>query len=223
MKILYADDDQALLSLVKDMLESQNYNVYTALDGQSAISLFFSKIHFDLVILDVMMPQYSGWEVLKQIRTSSDVPVIMLTALSDESNEINGFTNGADDYIAKPFHYEIFLARVNAMIRREKSAQQMNLSEGALCIEQANQKVLSDGCEVSLNHKEYQLLVYLMRNKDIVLTRDLLLDRVWGFDFEGDNRTVDTHIKTLRSKLGVCSAYLQTVWGYGYRFRVNQP
>lgn len=223
MTVLYADDDHAMLSLVKDMLESQNYLVYTAADGQTAINLFFSKIHFDLVILDVLMPFYDGWEVLEQIRTSSDVPVLMLTALNDDGNEINGFNTGADEYIAKPFHYEIFLARVNALLRREKHAQKMNLLEGALLIDQREQKVMSDGCEVSLNHKEYHLLTYLMRNKNIVLTRDVLLDCVWGFDFEGDKRTVDTHIKTLRSKLGACSTYIQTVRGTGYRFQVNQP
>ena len=222
MNILYADDDCTLLSLVKDMLENQGFIVTTVQDGQAALDSFFSSIHYNLVILDIMMPKQDGWEVLKEIRAISDVPVMMLTALDDESHEIIGFSKGVDEYIGKPFSYDVFLARVNALVRREKKALAKTLQEGTLYINQQTQRVFSNGDEIVLNHKEYQLLIYLIRNKGIVLTREMILNYIWGFDFDKDQRTVDTHIKMLRAKLASCGTYIQTIWGSGYKFQVEK-
>jgi two-component system response regulator ResD len=223
MKILIADDDATLRKLLHDILKKQGYDTSEAATGREAIDLFFGGECFDLVILDVMMPLYNGWEVLESIREHSDTPVIMLTALGDEHHEIKGLTHGADDYIAKPFSYEVFVARVNAQLRKTLKDQTSVLASGAIRVDPVLHKVFCEGNEIILNNKEFRLLTCLMKNEHIVLSRDKLLENVWGFNFEGDARTVDTHVKMLRTKLGMAGEQIQTVRGSGYVFEGKKP
>lgn len=223
LNILVADDDAVFRELICDILVQQHYSVIEAENGQQAVDLFFaasSQIH--LVILDVMMPHLDGWEALEIIRSDSDVPVLMLTALGDETYEIKGLRLGADDYISKPFSYEVFIARVGTLLRKTKRDRKADLSVGKLFIHQLAHRVLVDSEEVTLNRKEYLLLLYLIQNRGLLLDRERILSRVWGYDFDGDIRTIDTHIKTLRAKLGKCGQYIQTVRGSGYRFEVTE-
>lgn len=220
IKVLVADDDVVLRELLCDILIAKNYVTIEACDGQEAIDLFFSNTDLDLVILDVMMPHYDGWEVLQEIRERSDIPVLMLTALGNERNEIYGLRKGADDYIAKPFSYERLIVRIETLLRRMKKDQQSDLEVGQLVVNKSMHKAVVDGEEIILNNKEFQLLYYFIENQNIVLSRDKILDSIWGYDFEGDVRTIDTHVKTLRAKLLACGEYIQTVRGSGYRFEV---
>ena len=223
LTILIADDDEVFRDLLQDILAKQNYEILQAADGQEAMDLFFEKCPgIDLVILDVMMPKADGWEVLKTIREYSDVPVLMLTALGDEAYELLGLQNGADDYVTKPFGYEILTARVNALLRKVKRERSMDLQIGDLRVCQLEHKVFVFEEEIVLNNKEYQLLLYLIHNKNLVLERETILSRVWGYDFDKDIRTIDTHIKMLRAKLTGCGGYIQTVRGTGYRFGVDE-
>jgi len=222
IKILIAEDDLVFRDLVCDIVRKEGYIPVEANDGKEAIDIFFGSNDIDLVILDVMMPIYDGWEVLKEIREHSDVPIIMLTALGDEKNEVLGLKNGADDYIAKPFSYEIFIARINSHMKKLKKERVNELNVGKIKINQATHKVLVDEIEVELNHKEYSLLSYLLINNNKVLSRDQILYKVWGYDFDGDIRTIDTHIKTLRAKLLNCGSYIKTVRGSGYMFEVDK-
>ena len=222
MNIMIADDDLMMLKLLRDIIQKQGYHVLAASSGREALDLFFSNQEIDLVILDVMMPIFDGWEVLKEIRAHSDVPVLMLTALGDELHEIQGLTKGADDYIAKPFSYEVLVARINALLRKVKKDRLTTIVMGNLSVDQATHKVYADQEELLLNNKEYKLLLYLVRNPNLVLTREQILYRVWGYDFEGEIRIVDAHVKMLRSKLGSCSNYIKTVRGSGYAFEVEQ-
>ena len=221
IKILIADDDSVFRELVCDIIRKEGYIPVEACDGKEAIDIFFSSNDIDLIILDVMMPKYDGLEVLKEIREHSDVPIIMLTALGDEKNEVLGLEKGADEYIAKPFSYEIFIARLNAIVRKLKKIRFDEIIVGQIKINQTTHKVIVDDLEVELNHKEYNLLIYFVKNSDIVLTREQILYKVWGYDFDGDIRTIDTHIKTLRAKLLKCSNYIKTVRGSGYMFEVK--
>jgi DNA-binding response OmpR family regulator len=221
IKILIAEDDNVFRDLVCDIIKKEGYIPVEACDGSEAIDIFFSANDIDLVILDVMMPIYDGWEVLKEIRERSDIPVLMLTALGDEKHEVLGLKNGADDYIGKPFSYEIFIARLNNIIRKLKKECANELIAGKIKINQATHKVIIDNVEVKLNPKEYNLLVYFIRNVNIVLTREQILYKVWGYDFDGDIRTIDTHIKTLRAKLLTQGNYIKTVRGSGYMFKVE--
>jgi len=222
IKILIAEDDMVFRDLVCDIVRKEGYIPVEANDGKEAIDIFFGSNDIDLVILDVMMPIYDGWEVLKEIREHSDVPIIMLTALGDEKNEVLGLKNGADDYIAKPFSYEIFIARINSHMKKLKKERVNELNVGKIKINQATHKVLVDEIEVELNHKEYSLLSYLLINNNKVLSRDQILYKVWGYDFDGDIRTIDTHIKTLRAKLLNCGSYIKTVRGSGYMLEENK-
>ena len=222
IKILIAEDELIFRDLVCDIVRKEGYIPVEANDGKEAIDIFFGSNDIDLVILDVMMPMYDGWEVLKEIREHSDVPIIMLTALGDEKNEVLGLKNGADDYIAKPFSYEIFIARINSHMKKLKKERVNELNVGKIKINQATHKVLVDEIEVELNHKEYSLLSYLLINNNKVLSRDQILYKVWGYDFDGDIRTIDTHIKTLRAKLLNCGSYIKTVRGSGYMLEVNK-
>jgi len=222
IKILIAEDDMVFRDLVCDIVRKEGYIPVEANDGKEAIDIFFGSNDIDLVILDVMMPMYDGWEVLKEIREHSDVPIIMLTALGDEKNEVLGLKNGADDYIAKPFSYEIFIARINSHMKKLKKERVNELNVGKIKINQATHKVLVDEIEVELNHKEYSLLSYLLINNNKVLSRDQILYKVWGYDFDGDIRTIDTHIKTLRAKLLNCGSYIKTVRGSGYMLEENK-
>ena len=222
IRVLIADDDAALRTLICDIVRQQGYEPIEAADGKQAIDRFFSGTEPSLVILDVMMPVYDGWNVLKEIRAHSDVPVMMLTALGDEQSEVTGLKHGADDYLAKPFRYAVFVARLNAILRRMNRDHDGAQNFGELTIEPEKRRVLVAGSESMLSNKEFLLLTLLTQNRGVVFSREKLLDKIWGFDFEGDERTVDTHIKTLRQKLGSCSTMIQTVRGAGYRFEVTQ-
>jgi len=217
-KILIADDEQVLRELLSDILEQQGYKVIQTQNGEEALKEFFEEEDIDLVILDILMPKMNGWSVLREIREYSNVPVIMLTALGENKDEVEGFKNGADDYIPKPFSYEVLIARVNAQFRRNNIEQTELLLLGKISVNQLKQKVFVNGKLIQLNNKEYQLLIYLMKNKGIVLNRYQILTAIWGFDYEGNERTVDTHIKMLRAKLENCGEYVKTIRGQGYYF-----
>lgn len=221
IKILIAEDDQMFMDLVCDIVKKEGYIPVKANHGKEAIDIFFSSKDIDIVILDIMMPIYDGWEVLKEIREHSEVPVIMLTALGDERNEVLGLKKGADEYISKPFSYPVFIARLNSIIRKLNKDRFEEIRIGKIKIDQETHKVIVEGLKVDLNHKEYNLLIYLVKNKHRVLTREQILINVWGYDFEGDIRTIDTHIKTLRAKLLICGNYIKTVRGSGYMFEVK--
>lgn len=221
IKILVAEDDQIFRELVCDIIRKEGYIPIEACDGKEAIDVFFYLKDIDIIILDVMMPMYDGWEVLKEIREHSDTPVIMLTALGDEKHEVLGLNKGADDYIAKPFSYEVFIARINNMVRKLKKEHFKDLIMGKIKINQETHKVSVDDLDVELNNKEYSLLTYFLKNCNRVLTREQILCNIWGYDFNGDIRTIDTHIKTLRAKLSNCGNYIKTVRGSGYMFEVS--
>lgn len=222
IKILIAEDDNIFRDLVCDIVKKEGYIPVEACDGKETINIFFNSNDIDLVILDVMMPIYDGWEVLKEIREHSEVPVIMLTALGDEKHEVLGLKNGADDYIAKPFSYEVFIARLNNIVKKIRKEKSSEIIAGKIKIEQETHKVVIDDFEVKLNPKEYNLLIYFIKNANTVLTREQILDKVWGYDFEGDIRTIDTHIKTLRAKLLNEGNHIKTVRGSGYMFELEK-
>ncbi|MBN2794552.1 MAG: response regulator transcription factor [Clostridia bacterium] len=221
IKILIAEDDSIFRRLICDILTQKGYHVLEAKNGREAMDLFFSHMDIALCIFDVMMPIYSGWEVLRDVREKSDVPVMMLTALGDEQNEVKGLSKGADDYISKPFSYPIFVARVEALLRTVKKQNKEKQIMGDLVIDYSNHRVWVRKNEIILNNKEYHLLVYFMNNKGIVLGREKILDNIWGYDFDGDMRTVDAHVKMLRNKLGLCCDYIRTIRGTGYIFEVE--
>lgn len=218
MKILLVEDDKRLRKLIHDILKKEGYQVIEAGDGSEALKIFFEEREIQLVILDIMLPLFNGIEVLTQIRKYSDVPVIMLTALGGEQDEIKGLNTGANDYISKPFSYEVLVARVNAIMRKKIKENESIINEGDIQVNQLTYEVKVAEETVDLNRKEYQLLIYLIMNKKSVLLRDQILDQVWGFDYEGDMRTIDTHIKTLRTKLKSCGQYIHTIRGAGYMF-----
>lgn len=218
MKILLVEDDKRLRKLIHDILKKEGYQVIEAGDGSEALRIFFEERELELVILDIMLPLFNGIEVLTQIRRFSEVPVIMLTALGSEQDEIKGLNAGANDYISKPFSYEVLVARVNAIMRRKLKENESMITEGEVLVNQLTYEVKVSDEIVELNRKEYQLLVYLIMNKKTVLSRNQILDHVWGFDYNGDIRTIDTHIKTLRTKLQHCGQYIHTIRGAGYMF-----
>ena len=218
MKILLVEDDKRLRKLIHDILKKEGYQVIEAGDGSEALKIFFEEREIELVILDIMLPLFNGIEVLSQIRKYSEVPVIMLTALGGEQDEIKGLNTGANDYISKPFSYEVLVARVNAIMRKKIRENESIINEGDIQVNQLTYEVKVAEETVDLNRKEYQLLIYLIMNKKSVLLRDQILDQVWGFDYEGDMRTIDTHIKTLRTKLKSCGQYIHTIRGAGYMF-----
>jgi two-component system response regulator ResD len=223
IKVLVADDDPILRELVCDILKKEGLIPIEASDGDQALKLFFGANDIALVILDVMMPVYNGWEVLKEIREHSEVSVIMLTALGDEGHEVLGLKRGADDYITKPFSYEVFVARINSLLRKLKKNYESTHTAGKIRINQATHRMIIADRELELNRKEYYLLLYFVENENKILSREQILNHVWGYDFDGEIRTVDTHIKTLRAKLGACSRYIKTVHGLGYLFEVIEP
>ncbi|NOW87674.1 DNA-binding response OmpR family regulator [Clostridium beijerinckii] len=222
IKILIAEDDNIFRNLVCDIVRKEGYVPIEACDGEEAINMFFNNNDIDLVILDVMMPVYDGWEVLKEIREKSEVPIIMLTALGDEKHEVLGLKKGADDYIGKPFSYEIFVARLNNIVKKVKKKFSDEIAVGNLRIYQRTHKVVIDDEEIKLNPKEYNLLLYLVGNVNTVLSREQILDKVWGYNFDGDIRTIDTHIKTLRAKLSEQGEWIKTIRGSGYMFEVEK-
>lgn len=221
-RILIADDEGRIRKLVSDFLKKQGFIVVEAEDGKQALDIFYDGSEISLVILDVMMPQYDGWAVCREIRKSSNVPIIMLTARGEESDELFGFDLGADEYVTKPFSPNILVARVQALLRRTGSKGKILKSFDGLEIDSTRHQVLVYGEEIVLSPKEFELLQYLAQNEGIALSRDKMLDSVWDYNYYGDSRTVDTHIKNLRIKLGDKGEYIQTVRGLGYRFEVKK-
>ena len=219
-KILVVDDELLIRKLVTDFLKKQGYTTVEADDGKKAMNMFFSEENIDLIILDVMLPEYDGFTVCREIRKKSKVPIIMLTARGEEFDEVFGLDIGADEYISKPFSPNVLIARVNAVLRRASSEDKdKDIKEyNGLIIDHSAHQVVIDGDVVELSPKEYELLIYLAENYGKALSREQILDKVWGYDYYGDLRTVDTHINRLRIKLSDKSDYIQTVRGYGYRF-----
>ena len=221
LKILVVDDEARMRKLVKDFLANKGFYVEEAGDGEEAVDKFFAQKGIALVLLDVMMPKMDGWEVLKTIRKYSQVPVIMLTARSEERDELQGFSLGVDEYISKPFSPKILVARVEAILRRSNASGGDALSVGGILIDKAAHQVTIDGKEVELSFKEFELLSYFVENQGIALSREKILNNVWNYDYFGDARTIDTHVKKLRSKMGDKGDYIKTIWGMGYKFEVS--
>ena len=221
IKILVVDDEERMQKLLKDFLKMKDYEVLLAGNGEEAIDLFFKEKSIALIILDVMMPRMDGWTVLKTIREHSKVPVIMLTARSEENDELKGFDYGADEYISKPFSPKILVARVEALLRRSGVQKEELLEVGGIVIDEAAHSVTVDGKPIELSFKEYELLQYFVENKGIALSREKILNNVWNYDYFGDARTIDTHVKKLRAKLMDKGEYIKTVWGMGYKFEVE--
>lgn len=221
MKILVVDDEVRIRKLVHDFLVKKDFEVLEAGDGEEAIDIFYKNKDISLIILDVMMPKMDGFEVCREIRKNSSVPIIMLTARGEEHDELQGFNLGVDEYISKPFSPKILTARVDAIIRRTymiDASEIINI--GCLSVNKAAHTVTVDGEPVELSFKEFELLVYFIDNKGIALSRERILNNVWNYDFYGDDRTIDTHVKKLRKKLGPAGQYITTIWGMGYKFEV---
>ena len=220
--ILIVDDESRMRKLIRDFLQKSEYNILEAKDGEEALSIFREKKEIiNLIILDVMMPKQDGWSVLRKIRQESEVPIIMLTARSEEQDELFGFELGADEYISKPFSPKILVARVQALLKR---INEKNIVENDLCgieIDDKGRTVKVDGKQIEMSLREYELLKYLMDNKNIALSRDKILNNVWNFDYYGDSRTIDSHIKKIRHKLGKKGKYIKTMRGIGYKFEVK--
>ena len=221
IKILVVDDEERMQKLLKDFLKMKDYEVLLAGNGEEAIDLFFKEKSIALIILDVMMPKMDGWTALKTIREHSKVPVIMLTARSEENDELKGFDYGADEYISKPFSPKILVARVEALLRRSGVQKEELVEVGGIVIDEAAHSVTVDGKPIELSFKEYELLQYFVENKGIALSREKILNNVWNYDYFGDARTIDTHVKKLRAKLMDKGEYIKTVWGMGYKFEVE--
>ena len=222
LKILVVDDESRMRKLVRDFLVKKDFEVLEAGDGAEAVDLFFDTKDIALVILDVMMPKMDGWQVCREIRAYSKVPIIMLTAKSDERDELLGFELGVDEYISKPFSPKILVARVEAILRRTSGlAADDVLRAGGIEINKAAHEVTIDGRAIDLSYKEFELLTYFMENQGIALSREKILNSVWNYDYFGDARTIDTHVKKLRSKLGDKGDYIKTIWGMGYKFEVD--
>ena len=218
LKILVADDESRMRKLVKDFLIKSNFEVLEAEDGSQALDLFYATKDIALIILDVMMPKMDGFEVCREIRQTSQVPIIMLTAKGDERDELQGFQLGVDEYITKPFSPKILVARVEAVLRRTNQAEETELLEyGGIVVDKTAHSVTIDGKPIDLSFKEFELLTYFMENKGIALSREKILNHVWNYDYFRDARTIDTHVKKLRSKLGDKGDLIKTIWGVGYK------
>ncbi len=223
LKILVVDDESRMRKLVRDFLVKQDFEVLEAGDGEEALDIFYDKKDIALIILDVMMPKMNGWDVCREIRETSKIPIIMLTAKGDESDELLGFNLGVDEYISKPFSPKILVARVEAILRRTgKAAAEEVMKIGTIVLDKAAHLVTVDGKNVDLSFKEFELLTYFIENEGIALSREKILNNVWNYDYFGDARTIDTHVKKLRSKLGKQGDYIQTIWGMGYKFSVEE-
>lgn len=221
LKVLVVDDESRMRKLVRDFLVKQDYEVVEAEDGEDALNKFYEQKDIALIILDVMMPKINGWDVCREIRENSKVPIIMLTAKGEESDELQGFSIGADEYISKPFSPKILVARVEAILRRTGKSEEEVMEIGGISIDKLGHQVLVDGKELELSYKEFELLTYFIENKGIALSREKILNHVWNYDYFGDARTIDTHVKKLRSKLGGKGDYIKTIWGMGYKFEVE--
>lgn len=222
IKILVVDDESRMRKLVRDFLEREGFEVLEAGDGVEAMDLFYEEKEVALVILDVMMPKMDGWQTLREIRQTSQVPVIMLTARSEERDELQGFKLGVDEYISKPFSPKILVARVEAVLRRSHAVGVGEVLEaGGITVDKAAHQVKIDGKEIDLSFKEFELMAYFVENQGIALSREKILNNVWNYDYFGDARTIDTHVKKLRSKMGEKGNYIKTIWGMGYKFEVD--
>lgn len=220
-KILVVDDELKMRILIRDFLRREGFETIDVSNGEQAVDTFLDNKDIDLIILDVMMPVMNGWETLSEIRTYSDtIPVLMLTAKSENEDVIKGFQLGSDDYLTKPFHMPILIERVKALLRRTKQKEEINI--GNLYIDLLGRVVKVNNKVVDLSVKEYELLLFLYENQNISISREEIMRKVWNYDFLGDGRTIDTHIKTLRSKLGECGDYIKTVWGVGYKFDTKE-
>ena len=222
LKILVVDDESRMRKLVKDFLTRSGYTVVEAADGMEAMDIFYEQNDIALIILDVMMPKMDGWQVCREVRMHSKVPIIMLTARGEERDELQGFELGVDEYISKPFSPKILVARVEAILRRTQgNGNTDEISAGGIVVDKAAHTVMSDGSPVDLSFKEFELLTYFIENQGIALSREKILNNVWNYDYFGDARTIDTHVKKLRSKLGDKGEYIKTIWGMGYKFEVE--
>ena len=218
-KILVVDDEARMRKLVRDFLTKSGFAVIEAADGNEAMDIFFEQKDISLIILDVMMPGMDGWQTCKEIRNYSKVPIIMLTAKSEERDELQGFELGVDEYISKPFSPKILVARVEAILRRTNSNMGEDILEaGGIRIDKAAHTVVIDGQTIDLSYKEFELLTYFMENKGLALSREKILNHVWNYDYFGDARTIDTHVKKLRSKMGSKGDLIKTIWGMGYKY-----
>lgn len=222
LKILVVDDESRMRKLVRDFLEKADYQVIEAENGERAVDIFFDEKEIALILLDVMMPKMDGWQVCREIRQYSKVPIIMLTARADERDELMGFNLGVDEYISKPFSPKILVARVNAVLRRAGKADAADVLEvGGIKVDKTAHQVFIDGEPIELSFKEFELLQYFVENVGIALSREKILNAVWNYDYYGDARTIDTHVKKLRSKMGSKGEYIRTIWGMGYKFDPN--
>ena len=222
LKIMVVDDESRMRKLVKDFLKKKDFEVIEAADGEEALDIFFKDKSISLIICDVMMPKINGFDVVKEIRQYSQVPIIMLTAKGEESDELNGFDLGVDEYISKPFSPKILVARVEAILRRTNVfAADEVVDVGGISVDKAAHEVKIDGVPIDLSYKEFELLAYFIENQGIALSREKILNNVWNYDYFGDARTIDTHVKKLRNKLGDKGEYIKTIWGMGYKFEVE--
>ncbi len=223
IKILVVDDESRMRKLVRDFLEREGYQVLEAEDGLQAMDAFYEDKDISLIILDVMMPKMDGWQVCREVRQVSKVPIIMLTARAEERDELQGFELGVDEYISKPFSPKILVARVEAILRRSNVLNTEEVSDaGGIVIDKAAHQVTIDGKVIELSYKEFELLTYFVENQGIALSREKILNNVWNYDYFGDARTIDTHVKKLRSKMGEKGNYIRTIWGMGYKFEVDK-
>ena len=221
IQILVVDDESRMRKLVKDFLQREGYSVLEAGDGMEAMDIFYEQ-KIDLVILDVMMPRMDGWQTCREIRRDSTVPIIMLTARSEERDELQGFELGVDEYISKPFSPKILVARVGALLKRIYGTDaEEKMEAGGIELDKAAHQVRVDGKSIDLSYKEFELLTYFLENQGIALSREKILNNVWNYDYFGDARTIDTHVKKLRNKLGDKGNYIKTIWGMGYKFEVE--
>lgn len=221
LKVLVVDDESRMRKLVKDFLSKKNFEVMEAENGEQAVDLFFKTKDISLIILDVMMPKMDGWQVCREIRQYSKVPIIMLTAKSDEKDELLGFELGVDEYISKPFSPKILVARVEAILRRVNPNEEEIVDVGGIVLDKTAHQVKIDGVNIDLSFKEFELLSYFVTNQGVALSRERILNNVWNYDYFGDARTIDTHVKKLRSKMGPKGDYIKTIWGMGYKFEVE--
>ena len=222
LKILVVDDESRMRKLVKDFLEREGHIIIEAADGMEAMDIFYENKDIALIILDVTMPRMDGWQVCREVRALSQVPVIMLTGRGEERDELQGFELGVDEYISKPFSPKILVARVNAILKRGRAAASEDLIDaGVIVIDKAAHLVKIDDVPIDLSVKEFELLTYFVENQKMALSREKILNNVWDYDYFGDARTIDTHVKKLRSKLGEKGNYIKTIWGMGYKFEVE--
>ena len=222
LKVLVVDDEARMRKLVRDFLTVKGFYVLEAENGEQAVDLFFKQKDIALIILDVMMPKMNGWDVCKTIRQYSRVPIIMLTAKDQEQDELLGFELGVDEYISKPFSPKILVARVEALLRRTVQTEGEQIEAGGIVMDVGGHHVSIDGKSINLSYKEFELLQYFMSNQGRALTRESILNQVWNYDYFGDARTIDTHVKKLRNKLGEKGSYIHTIWGMGYKFEVEE-